>query len=307
MVAVLAVALSLWPFPGRDGQMACAGSGRRPGRGNHPIPDARVMVYSTPDRRSPSSGCFPPTAAPKTPEHPEGLAVLPALPHCFSAASLSFASGASSDCGKWSRRYCSLACAKRGLLELGQGQRFLVESRRHLAASREVQQHPPELLNRLLQLLLRLVGLTRRRARAGEAEVGLPDRVLRAIGQRGIREATNEVSEGRNRQRVTPLAEVEIGRLVRLLSRRSSRGCPRGRWRRCLSGVRQVLGAEGGCGAEMGGVAGMSRSGRRTGPAPDPLTLTALLSTRWESSSSASREPAQLRAQGVEASGERAA
>src|SRR5262245_25809400 len=33
---------------------------------------------------------------------------------------------------------------QRGLLELGQRERFLVEGRRHLAAPREIQQHAPE-------------------------------------------------------------------------------------------------------------------------------------------------------------------
>ncbi len=48
MVAVLAVALSLWPFPGRDGQIAYAGSVVVQDVGTSD-PGRTVMVYSTPD------------------------------------------------------------------------------------------------------------------------------------------------------------------------------------------------------------------------------------------------------------------
>jgi hypothetical protein len=49
MVAVLAVALSLWPFPGGDGQAAWAGSVVVQDVGTSD-PGRTVMVYSTPDQ-----------------------------------------------------------------------------------------------------------------------------------------------------------------------------------------------------------------------------------------------------------------
>jgi anti-sigma factor RsiW len=49
MVAVMAVALSLWPFPGRDGQMAYAGSVVVQDVGTSD-PGRTVMVYEAPDQ-----------------------------------------------------------------------------------------------------------------------------------------------------------------------------------------------------------------------------------------------------------------
>ena len=59
------------------------------------------------------------------------------------------ARGASSDCGKLSTRYRSLACATCISLELDEGQRLLVERGRHLTPARIVHEDLAELLHRL--------------------------------------------------------------------------------------------------------------------------------------------------------------
>src|SRR2546422_2383369 len=125
----------------------------------------------------------------------------------------------------------------RGLIELEQDQRFLIKRRRRLVATRVVGQHLPELLHRLLERLVRLLGLARIGVPAREREVRLADPVLRRPRERLVREAAQELAKAGDRERVAALAEVEVRRLIDVLwlervGRRPAADGRRGRRRR---------------------------------------------------------------------------
>ena len=129
------------------------------------------------------------------------------------------------------------------LLEFEESQRLLVERGRHLFPPRVVHDHLPEFLHRLFQRALDLVGLPLVGVAPGQAEVGLADPVLGVVGQVRIGEPSQELPESRDRERVIPLAEVDVRRLINVgrlgAPRRPRRGRggsgrrrPRGRRRR---------------------------------------------------------------------------
>src|SRR5439155_15153976 len=97
-----------------------------------------------------------------------------------------------------------------------------VECRGDLRPARIVDEYLAILLDRLLESLLRLVGLTLGRCGMCRGDVGLADPVLGAVGLRGVGESPHEFAEARDGQAVVALGEVEIRRLVALLRGRSA-------------------------------------------------------------------------------------
>src|SRR5207245_5233811 len=117
---------------------------------------------------------------------------------------------------------------ERGLLEVDERQRFLVECGRNLVGSRIVRLNFLEFLHRLLERLVRFVTLAGVGEAAREREVGLADPVLGAAGELVIRVASQELAESRDRERIASLAEVDVRRLVDVLRLQRAGRRPRG-------------------------------------------------------------------------------
>jgi hypothetical protein len=80
-----------------------------------------------------------------------------------------------------------------------------------------VRDDPPELLDGLPELVGRLVGLPRVRVGPRQADVRLPDPVLRVVRQLVLGVPAKELAEARDGERVVALAEVDVRGLVEIL------------------------------------------------------------------------------------------